>query len=224
MGNQAIIEAVHSHAVDILVTGVGLDRRDDSVTPVFEAIEIARAHGVLMFAAGEDLRSHQTPTQATHHDDVMTIYASDGYGNAFEGNGPPISGNTSFSTLGVAVQTTAHQRLWSPRSGTFVATTVATAIASILIYFMRQQKSAYLYFMRGSPTFDNAGGSHALEKDLEYERITKKMLTRAGMEAVFRLMAETRDGYNYVAPWKLTKEHGDGINVVFAMLRALKKV
>lgn len=178
---------------------------------------------MLIFAASGNFGANEKTSWPARQRSVIPIYASDGDGNPYRKNPKPQPDRSRFSTLGVAVKVMSHLNSSRKelRSGTSIATVVAAGLASSMLHFMRMQKWNYLDM---PPSIDDVVPQHHGEsREQGYDRLMKTMLTPTGMEAVFRLMAEERNGYNYIAPWKLSSKYGYGPHLVTTILRALKE-
>lgn len=211
--------AVHQWKADIISLSCGFEDHSDELE---QAIREAESHHVLIFAASGNFGANKKTSWPARHRSVIPVYGSDGDGNPYKKNPNPQPDGSRFSTLGVAVKVTDHtnSNKRQLRSGTSIATAVAVGIASTMLGFMRSQREKYLEMTALNNDFElNRRGE---SREQGYDRLIKTMLRPIGMEAVFRLMSEERDGYNYIAPWNMSSKYGFGVHLVTTILRALK--
>lgn len=189
----------------------------ESVDIISSEILNAYSKNVLMFAAASNGAGNSITSWPARHENVISIYATNGYGNKYKKNPPQMEGRHNFALLGSSVE-----GCWPPgfnggretryRSGTSVATPIAAGIAGVLMYIMRREMRTYLEYSRR-------------RKGLNQEQYEKKLLglaTPRGMSTVFKVMSHERDGYDYVTPWELL-ESDDGLDVVRGILKQLRK-
>lgn len=189
--------------VDIISMSFGFPEAPPDIE---EAIMYARNHNVLLLAAASNYGANKAVTWPANDERVMSIYATTGHGNRYHRNPTPGSGQ-NFATLGCSVLA-----LWPPdeedvpkwahRSGTSTATPIAAGIAGLIMQVMETRKDAYLASQR-------MRGADMTRTTDKYQRQLDKLRTRSGMSAVFRLMVADegmRDGYDYIAPWRLFKK------------------
>lgn len=138
---------------------------------LLEAINNARMHRILMFAAASNGGAHGlSPAFPACHHDVFCIFASDGKGNSIRGNPTAREDKDNFCTLGEAVESAWPRRPWkSRRSGTSFSTPVAAGLAAFVLFYAQTIMSRM----------------EAL-KFKEYDK----------MRNIFKYMSERRAGYD----------------------------
>ena len=133
----------------------------------------------LIFAAAAGGISTDSVTYPAKIEEVFPIFSTDGQLRISEYNPLPIPGQMNFAILGEHVTVDSSQ---NPISGTSVSTSIATGVAARLLDFARQPDS----------------------RTIIDEESFKKMRTKKGMTAIFKLMSYRSDnGYNCLAPWEL---------------------
>lgn len=171
--------------------------------------EINDAYGkkIIIFAAASNKgHNHPVPYPARRSSEVLCIYATDGYGNPYDGN--PSELETSgyhFATLGIAVKSKWPEQKRKPadqkdvavdqkgehpersgdrrKTGTSYATPIAAGIAAYVLDF-------------------------ALVNGID-DRHYQMLRTRNGMEKIFaeRLVGPgKKGGLDYIHPWELFAE------------------
>lgn len=147
------------------------------------ALENALAAGKLIIAAASNNGGLSGRARPARHEGVICIHATDGKGNKGRGNPTPIANRDNFATLGVAVPSRwEDQDVW--KTGTSFAAPIAAGFAADVLEF-------------------------ANHKCTNLSPSKRKVLgQKRGMQAVFQMMAEERDGYGFIHPVRLWKDWG----------------
>lgn len=134
--------------------------------------------GKLIFAAASNNGGLAGRARPARSEAVLCVHASDGKGNKGGMNPSPVTDRDNFTTLGVAVPSRwkGHD-VW--KSGTSFATPIAAGFAADVLAFA-DYKCTNL----------KAGRKKLLRK-------------KRGMQAIFKKMAEKRDGYDFIHPGRL---------------------
>ncbi|KAL7934269.1 peptidase S8/S53 domain-containing protein [Trichoderma chlorosporum] len=178
---EAITKAVDTWNVDIIVMPFGVGSERDAIRT---AISNADHRGKILIASAANSGGNTGRAFPAEDERVICMHASDGNGNDSGGFNPsPLPNKDNFTTLGLGIKFHwLNQEMY--KSGTSYSAPVAAGIAANLLDFI----------------------SHpALGKELSSAQ-RKELRTGAGMKKVFRLLAENRNGYGYVQPWRLWKD------------------
>lgn len=187
ISRKAILHAVETWKVDIITMSFGFQDWDDEIA---NAIEVAKRHNVLIFAAASNSGANNEESvafPARYSEAVLSINASDGNGSRSRFNPPPTVESFNFSILGEAVESawptsliqSGRQRL----SGTSVATPIAAGVAALILDYASQA-----------------------QRNIQCR---DRLNTTRGMRRVLDAMAKPHEGYRYIRPWSLLKDHGD---------------
>ena len=189
--------------------------------PIRKAVKEAYYKEVLMFASASDCGGNNRITWPARDERVICINATTGNGNKYPATPTPRRNQYNFATLGSSVRA-----WWPPKNGgpaklvyrarTSTATPVAAGIAAFVIDLLRKSREEYL-----KQSEDRA----SLEK--QYDRSMRRLHTNEGMKAVFKSMVEDegRDGYDYVAPWRvLNNEYATPFGYIDRLLEVLGNV
>lgn len=173
---QAIDWAV-ALGVDIITMSFGLASWDNKVSA---ALRRASASSIL-FAAPSNWGGNRPRPFPANDSNVICVHASDGFGNDSGGMNPSTDGlHDKWTTLGVGLQFDWYGRPIY-KSGASYATPIAVAMVVNALDFVN---------------FLGAKGKLPPNRR-EY------LLRHDGICRMLWLMSEERDGFRYVAPWKL---------------------
>jgi hypothetical protein len=159
----------------------GFEEENDAIDT---AVDIAIEAGKLIFAAASNNGGLSGRARPARYDGVICIHASDGKGNKGGMNPTPMANRDNFATLGVAVPSRwKGENVW--KTGTSFATPIAAGIAANVLEF-------------------------ANNRCIGLKPRKRKLLhQKRGMQAIFRRMAEERDGYDFIHPVRLCKDWQD---------------
>ena len=151
--------------------------------PLFQRA-IRKSYGrdkpVLLFAAASNSGGNQDCTYPARFDHVFCINSCDGNGNKSSFTPNPTTGKKAYSILGEGIfAAQASSRI----SGTSYATPIAAGLAASLIEFAKQ-------------SWPEDGD------EVERKRLFEHLHTDAGMASLFDRIAEPRDSYYYLCPWR----------------------
>ncbi|KAI0977232.1 hypothetical protein F4678DRAFT_477323 [Xylaria arbuscula] len=178
---EAIKWAIDDCDAHIISMSFGFDEENDAIDT---AVDTAMESGKLVFAAASNNGGVSGRARPARHDGVICIHASDGKGNKGGMNPTPMANRDNFATLGVAVPSRwKGKEVW--KTGTSFATPIAAGIAANVLEF------AYNRCVNLSP------------------RRRKLLHQKRGMQAIFRRIAEERDGYDFIHPVRLWKDWQD---------------
>ena len=190
---EALADAVIKK-VDIV--SISLGWKEDNDRELQEAIEHAKKHSVLLFAAGSNDGVRGGMAYPARADEAIAIDAADGYGSPSIFNSHRGTDKIRFTVLGEAVKSAYPKDLgsdepgWRRMSGTSCATPIAAGIAGLILEFARQRPLCY----------DSAIEAH--------------LKTVVGMRLIFKQLLSTPwEGFDYLTPTKLlkcTEEFQDG--------------
>ncbi len=189
--------------VDIITMSFGMPNRSPRID---KAISRAQYHNKIMFAAAANDGANSTIAYPAKSDMVIGIHSLDGNGNRSGFTPSPLENRDNFATLGEAVESSwpdrSGTRVASRKSGTSYATPIAAGIAATFL--------------------DYATLKVGLDDDA-----MDRLYSLQGMRAIFKLMADgkgskARDGYDYVAPWRLWEEGRSDESVHYAIIDALR--
>ncbi|KAH8906840.1 hypothetical protein BR93DRAFT_968405 [Coniochaeta sp. PMI_546] len=140
--------------------------------------------GKLTIAAASNNGGLSVRARPADYEGVIFIHATDGKGNKCGMNPSPIANRDNFATLGVAVPFRRKGNdVW--KSGTSFAVPLAVGFAADILEFAKYRCN-----------------------NLKSRKV-KIMRRKRGMQAVFRQMAEERDGLNFIHPVRLWKDWQD---------------
>jgi len=193
---------------------------DLSIPDIEREIRIASDHGVVMFAAASNDGGNSSISWPARDNNVIPMYATDGFGNKYHQNPSPDDSRHNFAILGSALE-----GCWLPNtigatqskhcSGTSSATALAAGVASVIVSLMHKKRESFI------------ARRHKNLREREevlYDNCLRALRTPGGMKAVFQLMSEEkRDGYDYVTPWSVLDQRDtwDSVNMVFQRLKRL---
>ncbi|KAI9662763.1 MAG: hypothetical protein M1829_006158 [Trizodia sp. TS-e1964] len=163
--------------VDIISMSFGFSPDAPNLGTIRAAISAAYAKRVVMFAAARNSGGNTGIAYPANQDEVICINSTDGYGNKSLFNPTPRLGR-NLSILGQDIELmSGHDGETVCKSGTSFATPIAAGVAVLLLAYGREKLSSD-----------------------EFE----KLKSRRGIFEVFqRNLAEDRDGFKYIVPWKL---------------------
>lgn len=192
---QAIDWAVNTCDAHIISMSFGFEEENDLIDT---AVDSAISAGKLVFAAASNNGGISGRARPARHEGVMCIHASDGKGNKGGMNPTPKINSDNFSTLGVAVPSR-----WKGQSvfktGTSFATPIAAGFAADILEFARRRCNNLT------------------------SRKRKLLHQKRGMQAIFRKMAENRDGYDFIYPARLWRG-SYGIKMEHEAVKAIEDV
>ncbi|KAF5705144.1 hypothetical protein FMUND_12223 [Fusarium mundagurra] len=173
---EAINWAANECGADIISLSFGYEDHDDLIE---RALKNAISKGKLIIAAASNNGGLKGRSRPARREGVLCIHATDGKGNKGDMNPSPQKRSDNFATLGVNVSFHNDQgEMW--KSGTSFATPIAVGFAAAVLEFAR------------------------------YREVTGRPISRSrllgekrGMEAVFRMMSEERDGYDFIHPFRI---------------------
>ena len=173
---------------------------------ILREIELCQRAGPLLFAAASNDGGNAPPTFPAICHGVIPVYATDGFGNAYERNPKGGDKHIKLATLGWQVH--GWLDLASEKkgymSGTSVATPIAAAAAASIMSFMDNSKEQYLASL--------PPGSNLEDERRLYEKNTMLLRTVRGMEKVLQLMvgASNKKSLHFLEPWVLLKKPESG--------------
>ena len=182
---QAIDWAVDECDAHIISMSFGFEDVNELIDdPIERALKADR----LIFAAASNNGGISGRARPARRSDVICVHASDGKGNKGSMNPTPMDNTSNFATFGVAVPSQWRgNKVW--KSGTSFATPIAAGFAADVLEFANH-KCAKLN-----------------------RRAQRRLRKQEGMEAIFRKMAQKRDGYDFIHPvrlWQNWQDRGDG--------------
>lgn len=146
-----------------------------------DVIDNALDAGKLIVAAASNNGGLSGRSRPARKQGVICIHATDGKGNKGSMNPSPIAKDDNFATLGVAVPCKwKGEDVW--KSGTSFAVPIAVGFAASVLEFAKCRCTKL------NP------------------RKMKNLHRKAGMQMIFRKMAEKRDGYDFIHPVRLWKD------------------
>jgi hypothetical protein len=162
---------------DIISISFGLEEENDLIDA---ALDNAISAGKLIIAAASNNGGLSGRSRPACREDVICIHATDGKGNKGSMNPSPLPKKDNFATLGVAVPSRwKGKEVW--KSGTSFAVPIAVGFAADVLEFARYK------CLNLTP------------------RKLRLLHRKEGMQAIFRRMAEKRDGYDFIHPNRLWK-------------------
>ena len=175
---QAIDWAVTECDAHIISMSFGFEDEDDLIDA---AVDNAMDAGKLIFAAASNNGGISGRARPARHEGVICVHASDGKGNKGGMNPSPLINRDNFATLGVAVPSKwKGKEVW--KTGTSFAAPIAAGLAADILEF-------------------------ANHRCVNLKPRKRRLLhQKRGMQAIFRRMAEKRDGYDFVHPARLWKD------------------
>lgn len=151
--------------------------RNKKVPETYDEIEQARTGDILLFAAAaNNSSSHLRAYPASHGIGVFCIHSTTSEGNNSPYNPSPLDSTDNFSVVGDCIFSCSPSgTTMKLMSGTSFATPVAVAVAAFMNGYIRRKFPQHFELSNQTRTFD-------------------------GMTLLFRMMAESRDGYDWVGP------------------------
>jgi Subtilase family len=148
------------------------------------ALDNAIDGGKLIIAAASNNGGLSGRARPARQEGVICIHATDGKGNKGGMNPSPMTNRDNFATLGVAVPSRWKGKdVW--KSGTSFAVPIAAGFAADVLEFAKYRCT-----------------------NLRPRKL-KILHQKRGMQAIFRKMAEERDGYDFIHPVRLWKDWQD---------------
>ncbi|TKA78977.1 hypothetical protein B0A55_02553 [Friedmanniomyces simplex] len=216
LSDSALKYAVTVWKADVISMSFGYQ----TAVPAIEEVIDDYAGKVLMFAAASNCGGNAPISWPARHPNVVCVFATDADGNFYPKNPTPQKG-TNLAVLGSSVE-----GYWPPalndsgglqhKSGTSCATPIAAGIAGVVMNLMRTRKAAYL------ESLPAASKRWKENKKLRYEQHMRTLGKPWGMKAVLGLMAEERQGYHYIAPWRLLDKDNEDRDIVKEILYTLE--
>jgi hypothetical protein len=190
---------VHHWEVDIISLSYGTDQAVDIIEDVIDE----HAPKVIFFAAASTWGGNDPRVSwPARHDRVISMCASDGYGNSYGRNPNPRENHHNFSMLGTAVSGLWPQNLQPSRpckykSGTSCATPIAAGVAANVLTLMRRQATLEVLKVPEGEREHAVQATERLLKKLQQHWVMKNVMFEIGAKG------NKRQGYDYVAPWHL---------------------
>jgi subtilisin family serine protease len=156
----------------------GFPRRTEPLECIHRAIQSAYAANVVILAAARNNGGNQSIAYPANQDEVICISSTDGQGNRSSFNPSPVPGR-NLATVGEAVLSSWIGGGRKRKSGTSFAAPIAAGVAAIAMDYVRQK----------TPKSD--------------QYVASRVRNRKGMLAVLKHLSSDRDGFEYIAPWKL---------------------
>lgn len=192
---QAIRTAESTWKCDIINVSLGFTR---GVPCIQSELESAIDTGVLVFAAASNDGANSGPAYPARHSRVFCTYSTDGYGNKSPFNPPPENSSSAdgFSIVGQDICGALPSNLshngandkFQRLSGTSCATPVAAVVAACVLGF----------------------ANIAHEPDKLKSKSFLRLASYDGMRRVLWKMAQARDGYQYLNPFRFfNREKGE---------------
>ncbi|KAK1056933.1 hypothetical protein LTR74_014531 [Friedmanniomyces endolithicus] len=213
---RALKYAITVWKVDIISMSFGYQ---NAIPAIGEVID-DNAGKVIMFGAASNCGGNAPISWPARHPNVICVFATDADGNFYRKDPTPQKG-TNLAVLGTSVG-----GCWPPalndggnlqhKSGTSCATPIAAGIAGVVMKLMRARKSA---FLESLPVFSKLWNE---KKKLKYEQHLLTLGKPWGMKAVLGLMTEERQGYDYIAPWRLFDNDNEDRDIVKEILYKLE--
>jgi hypothetical protein len=199
---KAITHFSSVERVDIINISFGFPKFHATLRPILTAIRLARANGVVTFAAaGNEGRNESAYWPAVLRDEVVRINATDGDGNPSSFN-PNLPDSRRICTLGEGVPSCELQI--THRNGTSFATPIAVATTAIVLGFA-DDIARKVAAENAKAGLEKEEDSSAIAVPENFTELMAKLRTKSGMEAV---ICETcvqnvdrSSGYSYIAPW-----------------------
>jgi hypothetical protein len=186
--------AVDKCDADIISISFGFE---DKNLWIDEAIDYAIGKGKLIIAAASNNGGLSGRSRPARRECVICIHATDGKGNKGSMNPSPLRNKDNFATLGVGVPSRwKGEECW--KSGTSFAVPIAVGFAANILEFARYK----------CPNLNT--------RDLEM------LHKKEGMQAIFRMMAEERDDYDFIHPNRLWK--GEEENAAQSIEKIIKEI
>ncbi|RTE69939.1 hypothetical protein BHE90_015668 [Fusarium euwallaceae] len=175
---KAIKHARTNWKVDMISLSFGFE---ESIKSIEDEINQCIFSGIAVFAAASNDGVDGDRTYPAKYEGVLCIHAATGEGNKATFNPNPLGKEDNFMVVGDCIESSWPGRdsngTWAKKrqSGTSFATPVAVCTAAIMIDYIRKNMPDHTAW-----------------------RISPK--SRQGVRAVFRLMAKSSDGYDWVSP------------------------
>ena len=212
-----------------------------SVSVIDDALKAADREDVLMLAAASNVGGNVTKARAwpATRSNVVCVHATDGKGNPYDGNPTHKRHHYNFGILGEAVQ------LWSIpddsgespsiyRSGTSIATPIASGVAATVIEVVCKLKQIYIDGIikerlegeskhTGTEIARQLQYLHKEELENRYNNALTALKTADGIHKIFCLSITelARFDYDYIEPWKLLYRHDPSIAIITKILDTL---
>lgn len=193
----------------------GFPKFVEDLRPILKAIRLARARGVVTFAAaGNEGKNRAVYWPAVLRDDVIRINSTDRDGTASSFN-PHLAGSKKICTLGEGVPSCEKDAENNTvyRNGTSFATPIAVAVTAIVLGFMdevaRQERSEKIVVPADFPD------------------LMKRLRTKLGIEAILTEVCVEQPvnrtaKYSYITPWNFLE--ADDFIRVGVILNQLRNV
>lgn len=181
---------------DIISMSFGFEDENELIDT---AVDNAMDAGKLIFASASNNGGISGRARPARYEGVICIHATDGKGNKGGMNPTPMINSDNFATLGVAVPSKwKTKEVW--KTGTSFATPIAAGLAADVLEF-------------------------ANRKCINLKPRKQKLLyQKRGMQAIFRKMAEHRDGYDFIHPGRLWKDWHDVIQMERDAARTIEDI
>jgi hypothetical protein len=160
--------------VDLVILPLGFQVYNKEVS---DAISQALKKNIICLAAPGNGGANERIAFPARLPRVISIYATDGYGNPAPFNPSPLKGRQNFSTLGENIECG-----WQGETALKSSTSFSVCIAGGIL-------ASIFDFIRNDLSIDGA----------DWEALH----TPEGAEKLLELMSSSRGGYEYVAPWFL---------------------
>ena len=172
---------------------------------VSDAIGRAFYQNIIMFAAASNGGGNEGRAFPASDKRVICVHSTDGQGNRSKFSPTAKRGCENFGFPGESIESswprkTASSPCTKIKSGTSFATPLAVALAANLIEYVQQKLTA---------ANDHVGRS--IRRD-------------DGLRAVFKLMAQERDGYEYITPWRLFGSENSELSINQRIADALRNI
>ncbi|KAI1089240.1 hypothetical protein F5B19DRAFT_467985 [Rostrohypoxylon terebratum] len=172
---KAIDWAVEECDADIISMSFGFEEENELID---SAVDNAIEAGKLIFAAASNNGGITGRARPARYEGVICVHATDGKGNKGGMNPTPLINDDNFATLGVAVPSKwKSKEVW--KTGTSFSTPIAAGFAADVLEFINWRCTRLT------------------------SRKHKLLYKKRGMQAMFRKMAEHRDGYDFIHPGRL---------------------
>lgn len=182
--------------------------------PLIDEAIVEAASKTVIFAAASNVGGNAAVSWPARHHQVLCVFATDGEGSRYPKNPSPRADDRNFAILGSSVK-----GYWPPtlcqsgntmhKSGTSCATPIAAGVAGLIIDFLRRCEGHHT-----GPGFNR--------RRKRYDDALRVVRTAGGMRAVFHLMANKREGYDYITPWSLFTGDEEDTDVAGEILKALR--
>jgi len=181
---KAINHARTQWGVDMISLSFGFN---EPVTGILKEIDDCINAGIIVFAAASNDGGNLSRTYPARWDRVFCIHSATGEGNKASFNPSPIDKEYNFSVVGDCINSTWPSNSLNKAggkkymSGTSFATPVAVSIAAFMIAYIQKKKPDQIW------------------------KINPK--SPKGVKAIFQLMADERDKYDWISPQRYFKAY-----------------